>query len=143
MLNPPLLSPKITDRPVGEPASDWASSTLDALGPTNISTNVEDQIASNPTTPGLHVPGAFPGPYPKSSAVQQDVQYVKDKAISALQSAKDYMSTSVGDVKRLIENTGDTVGGYLPQSVTAYLRSLSFSSNQALLCYNTNTSCHS
>jgi hypothetical protein len=72
------------------------------------------------TTPGLKVPGAFPGPYPKS-AVQQDIQYVKDTAIVALQSAKEYVSTSVEDVKRLIENSGDTVGGYLPQSVTAYL----------------------
>jgi len=31
------------------------------------------------------------------------------------------MPTSVEDVKRLMENTGDTIGGYLPQSVTAYL----------------------
>lgn len=119
MLNPPPLTQKISDRPVTEPASDWASSTLDALDhPTSSISNIG---ASNPTTPGLHVPGAFPGPYPKSD-VQQDVQYVKDTAISALQTAKEYMSTSVGDVKRLVENTGDTVGGYLPQSVTAYLR---------------------
>lgn len=121
MLNSPLANPKITDRPVGEPASDWASSTLNALGP-QATSSVEDQIASNPTTPGLHVPGAFPGPYPKSNVVQQDMQYVKETAINALQTAKEYMSTGVDDVKRLIENTGDTVGGYLPQSVTAYLR---------------------
>ena len=117
------MNQKITDNPDGEPNSaDWASSssTLDALaGPIS---SVEDQIASNPTTPGLHVPGAFPGPYPESGVVQQDIQYVKDTAISALQTAKEYMSTGVEDVKRLIENTGDTVGGYLPQSVTAYLR---------------------
>jgi hypothetical protein len=51
------------------------------------------------------------------------MQYVKDTAIGAIQSAKEYVSTlaSVEDVKRLMENTGDTVGGYLPQSVTAYL----------------------
>ena len=109
MLNSPLLTQKTTDR---EPAS----STPDGLGP------ITSAGASNPTTPGLHVPGAFPGPYPKSDTVQQDLQHVKDTAISALQTAKEYMSTSVDDVKRLIENTGDTVGGYLPQSVTAYLR---------------------
>ena len=120
MLNPPLSTKNITDRPVSQPASDWASSTLDALGhPISSISNVG---ASNPTTPGLQVPGAFPGPYPKSDAVQQDIQYVKDTAIGALQSAKEYVSTSVEDVKRLVENTGDTVGGYLPQSVTAYLR---------------------
>ena len=100
MLNPPLVTRTITDHPVVE----------------------DHQIASNPTTPGLHVPGAFPDPYPKSGVDQQDLQYVKDTAINALQTAKEYMSTSVEDVKRLIENTGDTVGGYLPQNVTAYLR---------------------
>lgn len=111
MLNPPLVTPKITDR---KPAA-----TLDGVGPVS---SVEDQTASNPTTPGLHVPGAFPGPYPKSGFVQQDIQYVKDTAISALQTAKEYMPASAEDVKRLIENTGDTVGGYLPQSINAYLR---------------------
>ena len=120
MSTPPLLTQKITDRPVSEPASDWASSTLDALG--RPISSISSVGASNPTTPGLHVPGAFPGPYPKSDVVQQDIQYVKDTAVSALQTAKEYMSTSVEDVKRLMENTGDTVGGYLPQSVTAYLR---------------------
>jgi hypothetical protein len=108
-----MSTQEITNHPT-EPAS----STLDAVGPIS---SVEDQIASNPTTPGLHVPGAFPGPYPKSGVVQ-DIQYVKDTTINALQTAKGYMSTGVEDVKRLIENTGDTVGGYLPQSVTAYLR---------------------
>ena len=83
------------------------------------------------------MPGAFPGPYPKSDNVQQDV---KDAAISAMQTAKEYISTGVEDVKRLIENTSDTVGEYLPESVTAYLRqSLPFSSNQALIYYNSST----
>ena len=118
MLNPPIVSQETTDHPLSEPPSDCASSTFDSIP------SVDDhQIASNVTTPGLHVPGAFPGPFPKSGVVQQDIQhYVKDTAISALQTAKEYMPTSVEDVKRLIENTGDTVGGYLPQSVTAYLR---------------------
>ena len=80
--------------------------------------------ASNPTTPGLHVPGAFPDLFPKSD-VQQDIQYVKGTAINALQTAKEYMSTGVEDVKRLMENTGDTVGGYLPQTVNALLTSVS------------------
>ena len=104
------MTQKITDHPVGEPS----------LGP--ISSVEDHQIVSNPTTPGLHVPGAFPDPYPNSSVGQQDIQYVKDTALNALQTAKEYMPTSVEDVKRLIENTGDTVGGYLPQNVTAYLR---------------------
>ena len=110
MLSPPLLNQKISDRPVSEPASNWAQAALDPI----IST-------TGVTTPGLHVPGAFPDPYPKSDVVK-DVQYVKDTAISALQSAKEYVSTGVEDVKRLMEDTGDTVGEYLPQSVNAYLR---------------------
>jgi hypothetical protein len=117
MLNSPLVTPKTTDRLVREPASDWASSTLDALDPISS----QDQFPSNPTTPGLQIPGAFPGPYPKAIVVQQDIQYVKDTALYALQTAKSYAPASVGDVKRLIENTGETVGGYLPQSVAAYL----------------------
>ena len=84
--------------------SDWA-----AHGP--IISRIED-VNSNPTTPGLHVPGAFPDLYPKSD-VQQDMQYAKNTAISA----KEYVSTSVEDVKCLMEDTGDTVGGSLPQSV--------------------------
>jgi hypothetical protein len=104
MVNPPLLSQKITDR---QPISDWA-----ALHPTS---------DSKPTTPALHIPGAFPDTYPKSDVVQQDTQY-KDTAINALHSAKEYMTTSAGGVKHLMENTGDKVGGYLPQSVNAYLR---------------------
>ena len=122
MLSPPIVSQETTDHPFSEPPSDCASSTqvFDSIP----SAQVDDhQIASNVTTPGLHVPGAFPGPLPKSGVVQQDIHYfVKDTAISALQTAKEYMPTSVEDVKRLIENTGETVGGYLPQSVTAYLR---------------------
>jgi hypothetical protein len=116
MSNTPLVSQETTDHPLSEPPSSTP-------GP-----SVDDHIASNATvtTPGLHVPGAFFGPYPKSGVVKQDIQqeiqYVKDTAISALQTAKEYMPTSVEDVKRLVESTGDTVGGYLPQSVTAYLR---------------------
>ena len=113
MLSPPLLNHKITDPPVSQPASDRA-----AHGP--IISRIGD-VNSNPTTPGLHVPGSFPDLNPKSD-VQQDIQYAKDTAISALQSAKEYVSTSVEDVKRLMEDTGDKVGGYLPQSVNAYLR---------------------
>lgn len=118
MLSSPLVTPKITDRPVREPASEWAFSTIDALGPVSS----QDQIASNASTPGLQVPGAFPDPYPKAVVVQQDIQYVKDAAFNALQTAKGYMPTSVEDVKRFMEHTGDRVGGYFPQSVTAYLR---------------------
>ena len=118
MLDTPRLTSKLSDYPVREPASEWASSTLNALEPRSY---VEDQVASNATTPGLQVPGAFPEPHSKLM-LQQDVLYVKDVAIGALQSAKGYVPTSVEDVKRLIENAGDTVGGYLPQSVTAYLR---------------------
>jgi hypothetical protein len=121
MSNPPLLTQKITDSP-SEPASDWASSTIDALGRPQANSSISNVGASNPTTPGPHVPGAFPDPFPKSDVVQQDIQYVKDTAKSALQSAKEYMPTSVEDLKRLMESTGDTVGGYLPQTVNAYLR---------------------
>jgi hypothetical protein len=123
MPNTPLITPNLTDRPVHEPSSQWASSTLDALGPIS-NVQPEDQMASNATTPGLHVPGAFPDAPPNAAVVQQDLQYLKDAALNALQTAKGYVPTNVGlgDVKRLIENTGDTVGGYLPQSVTAYLR---------------------
>lgn len=120
MLNTSPLTTKITDSPVRESASEWVSSTIDAPAP--ISSPQDQLIASNPATPGPHVPGAFPDPYFRPGVVQQDVQYVKDAAINAIQTAKGYVSTGVEDMKRLIENTSDTVGGYLPQSVTAYLR---------------------
>lgn len=118
-LTPPIVTPNITDRPVREPASEWASSTLDALGPISCA---EDQIASNLPTHGLHVPGAFPGSNPKAGDIQQDTENVKDTPIIALQTAKGYVTTSVEDMKRLMENAGDTVRGYLPDSVAAYLR---------------------
>ena len=47
------------------------------------SSYAEDQVASNTTTPGLQVSGAFPEPHPKLM-LQQDVLYVKDIAIGAL-----------------------------------------------------------
>ena len=106
MLSPP---PATSDTPTPKATFEGAPSDLDELGP------VEDQVASNPATPGLHVPGAFPG------VTLQDT-YVKDAAITVLQTAKGYVPTSVDDVKRFVENTGDIVGGYLPQSVAIYLR---------------------
>lgn len=111
------MTAKLTDTPVRESASEWASSTFDAL-----QGQIQDQIPSAPDTPGLHVPGAFPGPYPKADVVQKDMQYVKDAATTAFQTAKEYVPTSVDEVKHLIENAGDTIGGYLPQSVATYLR---------------------
>lgn len=84
--------------------------------------SVEGQVVSDPTTPGLHVPGAFPKSPLISNDIQQDTQSVMDAAIDTLQTAKGYVPTSVEDMKRLIENASDTVGGYLPQSVASYLR---------------------
>ena len=84
--------------------------------------SVEGQIVSDPTTPGLHVPGAFPRPPLISNDIQQDTQSAMDAAIGTFQTAKGYVPTSVEDMKRIIQNAGDTVGGYLPQSVASYFR---------------------
>jgi hypothetical protein len=109
MPTPPLVTPN----------SEWASSSLSALGPVS---HVEGQIDSNLSTPGLHVPGAFPLPHNNDAAIREDTPYFTDAAIGALQTAKAYVPASVEEVKRLIGNAGDTVGGYLPESVAAYLR---------------------
>ncbi|KAF8815261.1 hypothetical protein BYT27DRAFT_7334025 [Phlegmacium glaucopus] len=114
------MSSIVIPKPVREPSSEWSSSTPNAPEPQAVS-SPKDQIASNPTTPGLHVPGAFPGNIPKSGDdIQQDTEYVKHVAISAFQTAKGYAPTGVEDIKRLIQNAGDTVGGYLAESVAAY-----------------------
>jgi len=105
--NPALATPRAE-----EPASEWASSTLSALEPSsNAQSSQEPGSHSAATTPGLNVPGSFPGQYPKPGAVQQDVQYAKDAAWSALETARGYA-----------QNAAETAGGYLPASVSAYLR---------------------
>ncbi|KAF8153734.1 hypothetical protein B0H34DRAFT_64962, partial [Crassisporium funariophilum] len=116
--NPPPLTPKISTRNPGEPASEWASSTLAAIEP--IAQPETESEYSVPTTPGYEVPGAFPGPHLKPSVVQQDAAYVKEAALNALQTAKGYVPTTT-EVKKALSSAGETVGGYLPQSVAAYL----------------------
>lgn len=46
-----------------------------------------------------------------TETLDHDAQYVKDITAGALEKARDYAS-----------KTGEAVGGYLPQSVAAYLR---------------------
>jgi len=110
--NPALATPRAE-----EPASEWASSTLSALEPSSNAQSNTAESAQEPgshsaaTTPGLNVPGSFPGQYPKPGAVQQDVKYAKDAAWNALETARGYAQTAA-----------ETAGGYLPASVSAYLR---------------------
>ncbi|KAH9485491.1 hypothetical protein JR316_0002399 [Psilocybe cubensis] len=92
------------------------SSSLNALGPVVPESYPADRPfgghASNPTTPGERLPGAFPQTKEAEhvSSLSRDADYVKEAASSALETAKDY-----------VYSAGEVVGGYLPKSVAAYL----------------------
>lgn len=117
--NPPALgTPLATTR---EPADQWASHTIQALSrDDNAPPDKQEtpfQSHSTATTPGQHIPGAYPAQTSELSArhataevLQSDAEYVKDAALSALHTAKEYVGSA-----------GETVGGYLPPSVAAYL----------------------
>ena len=114
--NPPALgTPLATTR---EPADQWASHTIEALAhDDNAPPSKQEtpfQSHSTATTPGQQFPGAYPLTTPRATAevVQSDTEYVKDAALSALNTAKEYVGSA-----------GETVGGYLPPSVAAYFRS--------------------
>ncbi|KAF8957161.1 hypothetical protein BDZ97DRAFT_1847597 [Flammula alnicola] len=119
---------KLSDE--GEPPAQWALHTLDALGPVMSepypadepahiagTAGTEDllnqQPSSTATTPGSVgqlVPGAFPGGGNVPPVHQHDAHGVNDVGHTALETVREYA------VK-----TGETVGGYLPASVAAYL----------------------
>ncbi|KAF8883901.1 hypothetical protein CPB84DRAFT_1789676 [Gymnopilus junonius] len=126
-----LKDPLVATVDKGEPPSEWASSTLTALGPAESksgpaeATQLSNRDPATPsstggasstaTTPGVPVPGAYPREnHVGSSSISEDAHYVKDTAVHALETAKEYVVTTS-------EHVGAKVGEYLPESVASYL----------------------
>ncbi|KDR78062.1 hypothetical protein GALMADRAFT_245041 [Galerina marginata CBS 339.88] len=122
----PALDPLPTPRDKDEPPSQWAASTIDALAPgppglhsadkppggmaaVTSTYNTPAYPPSTATTPGNEFPGAFPRGHGQSQS-GVTTQDVRDAAASAMETAKGYAISAK-----------DTVGGYLPSSVAAYL----------------------
>ncbi|TEB20448.1 hypothetical protein FA13DRAFT_1800891 [Coprinellus micaceus] len=101
---PQLLTPLAS-----EPAEQWASSTIHAV--------TDDNLASNASTPGLEVPGAYPSLLPSKETVQQDLEYARGVAASALSTASGYATaagntvvTAVTSAKQPATHAAQTVG---------------------------------
>jgi hypothetical protein len=102
-----------------QPASEWASTTLSALDPTT-EAHPPSMEKTVPTTPGVDMPGGFPGP-PQGALSQPDVQYAKEVAFNALETAKGYATTAAQSATTAAQSAGDTVAPYLPAAVASYL----------------------
>jgi len=123
----------------GDLPAKRVSSTLSALGPVTSEAYPADRPTENEkpventthpawtdpgsttSTPGqLHFPGSYPGPVDS----KEETKDVKEVTATALETAKEYVVTA-----------GETVSGYLPESVAAYLRELRFFFFQRALIY--------
>ncbi|KAF9446267.1 hypothetical protein P691DRAFT_215498 [Macrolepiota fuliginosa MF-IS2] len=94
-----------------DPASEWANSTLSALDTT-------EEVQSS-TTPGPALPGAYPYT-PSSLEPGPSFEEVKDTAREYLYAAGQYVP-SHEDIKKMAQNAGSTVRGYIPNGVATYL----------------------
>lgn len=166
--------------------SDWASTTLDALGPvintpypvdkltdTDASTesnapdevndiqknHIEEQTSDdthielitinkqaatvtyitrkeNQDVPGAYVDNSEEFVQGEPSTLFQDAKYVRDMVAETLdhdaQYVKDVTAGAFESARGYAVKTGEAVGGYLPQSVTAYLRKHTLSDSISL-----------
>ncbi|CAA7263933.1 unnamed protein product [Cyclocybe aegerita] len=121
-----------------EPASQWARSTLSALDTEHTNTTGQPpSLSSNsypysvekvdrgftqhtPDSPGVKVPGAFPGASSQAKDVGGNAQNVKQTALDALETAKGYAYNAGGVAKEYAQSAGQAVGEYIPPSVSAY-----------------------
>lgn len=94
-----------------EPASEWANNTLSAL-------DSSEQLHSA-ATPGPELPGGYPYT-PSSLEPGPSFEEMRDTAKEYLYAAGQYVP-SHEDVKKMAQNAGFTVRGYMPNGVAAYL----------------------
>lgn len=130
------MSLTINEDPVSTPASEWAEHTTSALGssanevsskPANaFRTNTETGTGSTATTPGVNVPGAFPGSSEPSEPltlpdVSQHVANARDYISSVdlsqhVETVRQYLPARE-DVQATVASVAQNVGQYLPDGV--------------------------
>ncbi|KAF9526173.1 hypothetical protein CPB83DRAFT_908575 [Crepidotus variabilis] len=127
--NPALATPRTE-----EPADQWASSTLSALDPNTTTDSYvsgphvskETQhfttgTASTATTPGVNMPGGFPGSKSGPGIVQPDMEQMKGAALNAYETVQGYAVSAAATASTAAQSAGETVGQYLPESMKGYL----------------------
>ena len=113
--NPSLATPHNE-----QPASEWASTTLSALDPTDDPSH-PPEAQSLPETPGVSMPGSFPTGSPIQRLMVPDVQYVQEVATDAFKTAKQYAQNAAQGAQTAALTAGEKVGQYIPSSVASYL----------------------
>lgn len=80
------------------------------------------------TTPGLHIPGSYPGMSSKnteSSTIAEDAQHIRDMLTETLDHDAHYVKEATANALEKARNyasrTGEAVSGYLPPGMAAYL----------------------
>lgn len=105
----PIETPLLDTPIASEPADKWAENTLGAVS--GEQDRIQDLPASNVSTPGLQVPGAFPH---LPGASYQPIQSTGAAMSSALEAARGYVGAA-----------GQKVAEFVPPSVSRILRKLS------------------
>ncbi|KAJ3561522.1 hypothetical protein NP233_g10142 [Leucocoprinus birnbaumii] len=105
---PPLSSPQLKI----EPANEWADHTITALDST-------EPTQTNASTPHVDFPGGYPYT-PSAAEPGPSFEEIKDTAREYISVAGQYVP-SQEDVRRMAQNAGSTVRGYIPDGVAAYL----------------------
>jgi len=101
-----------------EPASKWADNTLSALDSADHVSRTT-AIPPGPDLPGPDLPGAYPYT-PSTLEPGPSFEEVRDTAKEYLQAAGQYVP-SQEDLKKVAQNAGSTIRGYIPNGVAAYL----------------------
>lgn len=101
-------SPQLKIDPVGEWANN-ATSTFDST----------EQFHSATGTPGPNLPGAYPYT-PSSLEPGPSFEEVRETAKEYLHAAGQYVP-SQEDIRRMAQNAGSAVRGYIPNGVAEYL----------------------
>lgn len=132
------MSLTINDDPVSTPASEWAEHTTSALGSsandvsskpanafrTSTSAGAQSTAAmATTTTPGVNVPGAFPGSNEPLTLpdVSQHVANARDYISSVdlsqhVETVRQYLPARE-DVQATVASVAQSVGQYLPDGV--------------------------
>ncbi|KAF5353358.1 hypothetical protein D9756_007808 [Leucocoprinus leucothites] len=106
--NSPLSSPRLRV----EPTSEWSN-------PTMSTPESSEKTQPSAITPGLDIPGGYPYS-PSTSEPGPSFEEIKGTAKEYFSAAGQYVP-SQEDVKRVAQNAGSTVRGYIPNGVASYL----------------------